>query len=150
MHIISVVVVALTAVSCWTHTPLVGFQQEALTVCALVAQPAQYASKTVTVRAILVSGLEFEILEDNSCPPALNPSTGKHDLVEATFDRSQYDFNSKFHKQLARILKNKHQAEVTVTGLFTDPGHYVGHQNCCRYQFNIQRLISVQDIAKHP
>jgi hypothetical protein len=115
--------------------------------CSLVAQPDQYAGKTVTLTATLASSMEFRFFKDDSCAARVNPTSGKSDLVEATFSQSQYDFKSPANKKLTKLLKRKQQAQVTLTGLFTDPGHYFGHQLCCRYQLDIQRLVSVQEVS---
>ncbi|MBZ5533913.1 MAG: hypothetical protein LAO20_20990 [Acidobacteriia bacterium] len=120
----------------------------AVAFCSLVARPQEYASKTVKIKATLASSTEFQILRDDSCPSPVNPSSGKSDLVEATFNQSQYDFKAAIHRKLTKLLKKRQQADVTVIGTFTDPGHYFGHQGCCRYQLDVQKLVSVEKSRK--
>jgi hypothetical protein len=36
---------------------------------------------------------------------------------------------------------------VTLIGVFVDPGHYFGHQLCCRYRFDVSKLVSVEKVA---
>ena len=121
-------------------------QKTDVSVCNLVSQPAEYAGKAVKLYATLASGPEFQIIKDDFCHSAENQN--KSDLLEASFDRDQYDFTSAVHKRLTKLLKKRRQAQVTVIGIFTDPGKYGGHQLCCRYQLKIQKLISVAEAPK--
>lgn len=123
-------------------------QEMRVTVCDLVGNPSEYADQKVELTAILASGEEFSMLEDDACPPKLNPNSRKTDLLEASFSQSQYDFRSAMNKRLSKLLKKEQQAKVTVVGVFIDPGTYVGHQLCCRYRFEIQRLLSVKNVLK--
>jgi hypothetical protein len=118
------------------------------TLCALVEHPNEYSGKTVRLQAKVVGGSEFSIFRDDSCPARENTASGKHDLVLATFSQDHYDFKSPLNQKLTRLLKKNQQAEIVVVGSFTDPGRYIGHQLCCRYEFAIQNLISVKDIGK--
>ena len=113
------------------------------TVCALVDHATEYSGKTVRVHARLISGPEFSILRDDSCPPKENPASGKHDVALATFDQDHFEFKSPLNKKLTKLLKRDEQAEITAIGNFIDPGKYIGHQLCCRYEFRIRELINV-------
>lgn len=114
------------------------------TVCALVDHATEYSGKIVRVQARVVSGPEFSILRDDSCPPKENPASGKHDVVLATFDQDHFEFKSPLDKKLTKLLKRDEQAEITAIGNFIDPGRYIGHQLCCRYEFRIRELINVK------
>ena len=110
------------------------------TVCELLANASRYNGKSVTVKATYASGEEYAILKDDSCQPAPD----KTKLVLATFS-SKYQFKSALDKKLHKIVKKDQQAEVTVIGIFTDPGHNIGHQGCCRYKFEVQQLLNVEE-----
>jgi hypothetical protein len=112
-------------------------QEAKVTLCDLMAHPSDYAGKPVTVRATIASGMEFSIFTDNSCPPPPD----KTKLVLAKFSSNQ--FQSPIGKKLTKLLKKEKQAEVTVVGVFNDPGHFIGHQNCCRYKLEVQQLLAV-------
>jgi hypothetical protein len=118
------------------------------TVCILVDHATEYSGKQVQIQARVISGPEFSILRDDSCPPKENPASGKSDLVLATYDEGRFDFNSPLRRKLSKILKRNRQAEITAAGSFIDPGKYTGHQLCCRYEFRIGELIAVKDVGK--
>lgn len=122
------------------------------TVCALVDHPAEYSGKVVRIQAKVLSGEEFSILGDDSCPPQESPKFPNPPLVLATYDQVHFDFNSplnkKLDKKLTKVLKRNEQAEITAVGKFIDPGEYMGHQLCCRYKFQIRQLIAVKDVGK--
>jgi len=118
------------------------------TVCALVDHATEYSGKQIQIQARVISGAEFSILRDDSCPPKENPASGKHEVVLATFNEGRFDFNSPLNRKLTKILKRNRQAEITAVGSFIDPGTYVGHQLCCRYEFRIGELIAVKDVGK--
>lgn len=111
------------------------------TVCELVANADKYAGKPIKVRAILASGMEFTVLRDDTCQPA--PGSGKQ--VLATFSEG-YNSESPVAKKLTKLLKTKRQAQVTVVGEFDDPGHAIGHQNCCRYKLEVQQILAVDAV----
>lgn len=148
MLTVSILILALAAGPGQSGAPTQEQQPTTVTLCSLAAQPDQYAGNTVMLTAILASSTDFSIFKDDSCPPKVNPTSGKSDLVSASFDQSGYDFKSAVNKKLTKILRRKQQAKVTVIGLFTDPGHYFGGQGCCRYKLDIQRLVSVEEISK--
>jgi hypothetical protein len=147
MQMISILILALIASQTQNGQTELGSAHMA-TLCALVDHPSEYSGKTVQLQAKVVGGLEFSILRDDSCPATENAASGKHDLVLATFGQDHYDFKSRLNQKLSRLLKKNQQAEVVVVGTFTDPGKYMGHQLCCRYEFAMQRLISVKDVGK--
>jgi hypothetical protein len=118
------------------------------TMCALVDRATEYSGKAVRIQAKVISGPEFSILRDDSCPPKENAATGKHDVVLATFNQDHFDFKSPLNKELTKLLKRNQQAEITAVGTFIDPGKYIGHQLCCRYEFRIRELITVKDVGK--
>ncbi len=115
-----------------------------ITLCALVDHANEYSGKAVRVQTRVVSGPEFSILRDDSCPPKENPASGKHDVVLATFDQDHFEFKSPLNKKLTKLLKRNEQAEITAVGNFIDPGKDIGHQLCCRYEFRIRELINVK------
>jgi hypothetical protein len=117
-----------------------GFQEPQVTLCDLVAHPKDYAGKPVTVKAALASGMEFSIFTDDSCQPAPD----KTKLILAKLSSSQ--FESPLGKKLSKLLKQKQRAEVTVVGVFSDPGRFIGHQACCRYKFEVQQLLGVEEL----
>lgn len=123
---------------------------ETLTVslCELVSHPDRYSGKRVKLDADLLSGEEFAILADDSCPSFTNQATGKVDDVEAVFDQARYNFKSHNDKKLGKLLRKDNQAKVVVVGEFVDPGHYIGHALCCRYQLRIDELLSVEKITR--
>jgi hypothetical protein len=110
------------------------------TLCDLLANPSRYSGKLVTIKGIYASGEEYAILKDDSCQPAPD----KTKLVLATFS-SKRQFKSTLDKKLTKLLKKNQQAEVTVVGVFTDPGHNIGHQGCCRYKLEVQRVLRVEE-----
>jgi hypothetical protein len=119
-----------------------------ITVCALVDHVTEYSGRTVHIQAKVASGPEFSILRDDSCPLKENPTSGKHDVVLATFNQDRFNFQSLLNKKLTKLLKKNEQAEINAVGDFIDPGKYVGHQLCRRYEFRIQELITVKDVGK--
>ena len=84
--------------------------------------------------------MEFSIFKDDSCQPAPD----KTKLILAKLSNSQ--FESPLGKKLSKLLKQKQQAEVTVVGVFADPGRFIGHQACCRYKLEVQQLLSVEEL----
>lgn len=70
-----------------------------------------------------------------------SPKPDKTKLVLAKISSSQ--FQSPIGKRLAKLLKKAQQAEVTVVGVFNDPGDFIGHQNCCRYELEVQQILAV-------
>lgn len=108
------------------------------TLCELVANANKYAGKPIKVRVVLASGMEFIVLRDDTCQPV--PASGQQ--VLATFSDG-YDPESPLAKKLTKLLKTKQQAQVTVVGEFDDPGHSIGHQNCCRYKLEVQQILTV-------
>ena len=114
--------------------------EPATTVCDLLANASRYNGKSVTVKATYASGEEYAILKDDSCQPAPD----KTKLVLATFS-SKYQFKSPLDKKLHKLVKKNQQPEVTVVGIFTDPGHNIGHQGCCRYKLEVHQLLDVEE-----
>lgn len=114
--------------------------EPATTLCDLLANASGYNGKSVTVKATYASGEEYAILKDDSCQPAPD----KTKLVLATFS-SKYQFKSALDKKLHKLVKKNQQAEVTVVGIFTDPGHNIGHQGCCRYKLEVHQLLDVEE-----
>jgi hypothetical protein len=133
-----------------SHNGIPGAQrdQEVVSLCTLLEHPNEYNGKTVTVTATFAGGEEFKIFTDDTCQQKVNPESGKTDLVKAAFSQAGYDSKSALYKKLVKLLKKSQPAQVTVVGKFIDPGKYFGHQLCCRYQLEIQRLISVEEIPK--
>jgi hypothetical protein len=115
-------------------------QEPQVTLCDLVAHPKDYAGKPVKVKATVASDMEFSIFRDDSCQPAPD----KANLVLAKFSSGQ--FESPLGKKLSKLLKQRQQAEVTVVGIFTDPGRFIGHQACCRYKLEVQQLLGVEEL----
>jgi hypothetical protein len=116
-----------------------GSQEATVSLCELIAHPSAYAGKPVTVKATLASGMEFSIFTDDSCQPAPD----KTKLILAKFSSNQ--FESPMGKKLSKLLKEKQRAEVTMVGVFTDPGRFVGHQACCRYKLEVRQLLAVEE-----
>jgi RHS repeat-associated protein len=121
-----------------------GSQAPQVTLCDLVAHPKDYAGKPVKVKATLASGMEYAIFTDDSCQPA--PDKAK--LILAKFSSSQ--FESPLGKKLSKLLKQKQRAEVTVVGIFTDPGRFIGHQACCRFKLEVQQLLGAEELKAKP
>jgi hypothetical protein len=142
------VLVAALFVSAGQHGMLVPEDRDLVSLCNLQEHPNEYNGKTVTVKAIFVGGGEFQIFRDDACQPKANPASGKSDLIEATFSRNEYDSMSGLHKKLVKLIKKKQLARVTVIGTFIDPGKYIGHSLCCRYQLEIHGLISVEEVSQ--
>lgn len=117
----------------------VDSQEPQITLCDLVARPNDYVGKPITVKAMLTQGMEYSIFTDDYC----QPSPERTKLILAKFSSNQ--FGLPLGKKLHKLLKEKERAEVTVVGVFTDPGHFIGHQNCCRYELQVQRLLSVEE-----
>jgi hypothetical protein len=117
---------------------------ETLTICNLLANTQHYAGQTVTLNATFVANFEFSALADASCQPKPIEVDGNHPLIQPRFDSSNYDPKSPLAKKLNKLLKKEVQARVTLIGVFVDPGHYFGHQLCCRYRFDVSKLVSVE------
>lgn len=117
-----------------------------LSVCDLLANAKNYAGKIVTLNATLAANEEFSAFTYDSCQPTPTELDGKHPLIQPSFDKTHYAFKAPVNKKLSKILKKKNQARVTVVGVFIDPGHYFGHQLCCRYQLDVSELISVEQV----
>jgi hypothetical protein len=113
-----------------------------LTVCTLVTNPKDFAGKLVTVTATIVSNSEYNFLKDDSCP-----ISGRSDVVEVTFDEDEAGVKSGTYHTLTRLLKKNMQAQVTAVGVFIDPGQYIGHQSCCRYQLKVHKVLTVRSRA---
>ncbi len=119
---------------------------EILTVCSLLANTRSYVGQTVMLKATLVANFEFSALTDASCQPRPSEVDGKHPLIQPRFEGTSYDPKSPVAKKLNKLLKKEEQAEITVVGVFVDPGHYFGHQLCCRYQLDVSKLVSVESV----
>jgi hypothetical protein len=126
-------------------TQAAGDLEPTVTLCDLQGHPSEYGSKPVKVKATLSSGMEFSIFTDDAC----QPPPEKTNLVLATYS-SNYQFKSANGQKLSKLLNKKRQALVTIVGVFNDPGHRIGHQNCCRYDLQVQRLLSVEEIKRSP
>ena len=124
-----------------------GKLSETLSVCKLLANAQSYAGQTVTLNATFVANFEFSALTDAPCQPEPIEVDGKHPLIQPRFDSSSYDPKSPLAKKLNKLLKKKDQARVTLTGVFIDPGHYFGHQLCCRYRLDVSKLVSVEPVT---
>jgi hypothetical protein len=122
-----------------------GMGRETLTVCELLANTQNYAGQTVTLNATFVANFEFSALTDASCPTKVD---GKHPLIQPRFDTSRYDPKDPLAKKLNRLLKKKSQARVSLTGVLIDPGQYFGHQLCCRYRFEVSKILSVEPVVE--
>jgi hypothetical protein len=117
--------------------------QPQVTLCDMVANPDIYDGKTVKVTATLLAGIEdAAVFIDDSCRPALEKST----QIVADFKQGEYSYRSSIAKRLTKLLKKKQQAAVTVLAVFAAQGHYIGHQNCCRYRLEVQRLLAVKEL----
>ncbi len=143
MKIFSIIILALVgsaAAQTATHKSghAAGSQEAKVSLCDLIAHPSDYAGKPVTVRATVANGIEFSIFTDHSCQPAPD----KTKLVLAKFPNEQ--LQSPIGKKLTKLLKKKQQADVTVIGVFDDPGRFIGHQACCRYKLEVQQLLDVE------
>ena len=119
----------------------------ALSVCEVLTSPNKYVGKTITLTAILAGNEEFWAFSYGTCQPKPTELEGKHPLIAPSFSEGRYDFHSPIEKKLNKILKKEHQAQVTVVGMFTDPGHYFGHQLCCRYKLEVERFVSVEKVS---
>lgn len=146
MHTILLIIFAFVGIQV-DNSKSQAVPAQTTTLCALVDHPDQYTGRNVQVKANILSGMEFSVLHDDSCPPKENLASGKHDVVLATFNQD-YDVRSPIARKLKKLLKKKQQAEVVVLGTFTDPGKYVGHQLCCRYSFDIKKLLSVTEVDR--
>jgi hypothetical protein len=109
-------------------------------VCELLAHAKNYSGQTVTLDATLAANEEFSAFTTDACKP--RPT----ELIQPSFSESHYDSNSQISKKLNKILRKKHQARVTVVGVFIDPGHFFGHQSCCRYRLDVLELVSVEQV----
>ena len=148
MKMFSIFFLALIAMAPVQDDQNVLNSQSPTTLCALLNRPTESSGKFVRLTATVSAGFEFSILSDDDCPAKLNSSSGEHDVVLVTFSENRRDFKSALDKKLTKLLKKNQQAEITATGTFKDPGQYMGHQLCCRYEFVIQELIAVRDIGK--
>jgi hypothetical protein len=119
---------------------------EVLSVCELLANAKNYAGETVTLNATLAGNEEFWAFTYDSCQPMPTKVDGTHPLIAPSFNNSRYEFNSRMTKKLNKLLRKQQQANVTVIGVFADPGHYFGHQLCCRYQLDVLELVSVEQV----
>jgi septal ring-binding cell division protein DamX len=117
-----------------------------LAVCELLANAKSYAGQTVTLNATLAANEEFSAFTYDSCQPTPSEVDGKHPLIQPSFNEARYAFNAPVNKKLNKILKRKNEARVTVVGVFLDPGHYFGHQLCCRYRLDVLELVSVEQV----
>jgi hypothetical protein len=113
-----------------------------ISVCTLLANPKEFAGKLVTVTATIVSNSEYNFLKDDSCP-----ISGRSEVVEVAFDEDEAGVKSGTYHTLTRLLKKNMQAQVTAVGVFIDPGQYIGHQSCCRYQLKVQKVLTVRGRA---
>lgn len=145
IYMTSIFALVLLAVSSSYPISAVTLQDDT-NLCAIQDNPPSYVGRTVTVSAILSSTGEFRAFRDDACPARLNPRSGKHDFIEATFDQEEYDFRSGNHKKLMTLLKKRWEAHVVVVATFVDPGRYGGNSDCCRYELKIRKLISVEKV----
>jgi hypothetical protein len=146
MKLISVailMIVSTVLTNTTMHEPIreAGSAGSTITMCDLLAHPSDYNGKSVTLKATLSSGMEFSIFTDDAC----QPQAEKTKLVLATYGTG-YQFKSTNGKKLSKLLNTKRQALVTIIGVFNDPGHNIGHQNCCSYSLQVQRLLSLEEI----
>lgn len=147
MYMLFLAIITLIATHGYESGPIKTEQKPTISVCTLVAQPAAYVGKEVRVSAVLISGSELSYLWDDSCSSNVNPATGKSDLLYPEFDEHRYNGKSALNKKLHKLLTKHQKAQVTVVGVFIDPGHYFGSQLCCRYQLEIESLESVEAVS---
>ena len=121
-------------------------QAKQTTVCELLADPKSNVGKMVTLNATLVANEEFSAFTDESCQPRPSELDGKHPLIAPSFNKTHYRVGSSVDRKLSKVLKKENQARVTIVGVFIDPGHYFGHQLCCRYQLDVLDLLSVEQV----
>src|SRR5580692_7391051 len=147
MKTILIFVLALVAIAPAQGDHKVLNSEPTATLCALLNQPAEYSGKIIRITAKVLPGLEFSILSDDDCPVKVNPASGKPDLILVTSSEKRNDFKSPLNRKLTKLLRENQQAEITAVGAFKDPGRYMGHQGCCRYEFAIQEFIAVRDLG---
>jgi hypothetical protein len=112
-----------------------------LTLCRLIEGAADFDGKALTVSARLLANLEEQLLFDDKCGP--QPPTGDG-RVEVNFAQ-RYDVRSPLNRRLEQLLSKKSNVQVVMRGKFEDPGHHVGHLNCCRYRFVVEQLVSIDN-----
>jgi hypothetical protein len=120
----------------------------AVTVCGLLANPKNYVGHRVRLQATLAANEEFWAFTYDSCQPKPEEVGGKHPLIQPSFANVPRVLNSSFGKKLNKILRRKHQARVTIVGVFDDPGTFFGHQLCCRYRFDVSDVVAVEQVRE--
>lgn len=139
---------AVMAAIVGTCVPLLGQPQSdqklplhSLTLCRLIEGAADYDGKTVVVSARLLANIEEQLLFDDECGP--QPPTGDG-LVAVNFAQ-RYNVHSRLNRRLERLLSQTNKVHVVMRGKFEDPGHHVGHLNCCRYRFVVEELVAINN-----
>jgi hypothetical protein len=113
-----------------------------LTFCELVKHPSEYDGKVVVVTAWIGFGPEGSIYFDDSCK-----SQTEDTIAQATYVGDDLKPGTPLYKKLRKILKNKNKAEETVVARFVDgKARVFGHQNCCRYKLEVQKILTVDGV----
>jgi hypothetical protein len=106
-----------------------------VTLCDLTSDPSKYDGKTVNVSTVLGTGPEGGVAFDDSCK--------QKSYAFLSFNESNKS-ESRLDKRLSSIFKRGGEAKVTAVALFIDgKARMFGHQDCCRYKLEIQRLLTV-------
>lgn len=120
---------------------------ETLTICKLLASPQSYAGQVVTLEATVVANFEFSALTDDSCHPTPIEVDGKTSANDAAFRGEQLQPHVSTRQKAREAAQEGNQARVTLVGVLVDPGQYFGHQLCCRYRFDVSKLVSVEEVT---
>jgi hypothetical protein len=110
-----------------------------ITLCKLLSSPGDFNHQKVTLDGKINPGEEAVIFIDEGCAPR-PPSS---DLVLVVFSKT---LNTKkpAYKQLMKRLNSHRLVKGEFGGVFTTFEEPVGHQMCCKFQFEITEINRIE------
>jgi len=110
--------------------------------CDVVASPADYNGKTITVEVILSPSEHALFLYAAPCVS----KERYDDTTQAVLPKGWESL--RYGKKLRTILKDGRPAKVVLIGIFESGDRRYGPDGAARFRFSISQINSVQDVPK--
>jgi hypothetical protein len=109
----------------------------AANLCEVVASPADYNKRVLSIEGILFPGEHSLILYSSSCRPRVGLDTRIQAVLPPEWESLRNG------KQLRKFLKHGKEAHVRLSGMFESGGDRYG-QDAVRFRFVISEITSVE------
>lgn len=116
-----------------------GAEPKKVNFCVVVASPAEYNGKTLSIEVILSPSEHALYLYGPDC---IRPGEGYDDTTQAVLPTGWESLPN--GKKLRLILKRGRQAKVEVIGIFESGDRRYGPDGAARFRFVISELSSVE------